>query len=215
MRGNMTQTFQRLPLSKQRRVLAAAADEFGEKGFENGSLDGIVKRADISKGGLYEYIRSKEELFLGAVDYCYAELYGFIQDCLEQDGAGISKAVVDVVERVAMLAIDYYLEHPREIGLLVYANRVQIPELKESINNIFFRRIEALFGNADFPEGYPRDRVVDILRNLFLKTRNAFLSGLYAKRDRDDLRREYMEEWRFLLGILRHGLQESSDIAKE
>ena len=49
----------------QRRIdlLNAAIDEFFEKGFSAARLDDIAARAGVSKGSVYLYFKSKEELF--------------------------------------------------------------------------------------------------------------------------------------------------------
>lgn len=44
-------------------ILAAALDEFSERGFESARLDDVAKRAGIAKGTIYLYFRDKEALF--------------------------------------------------------------------------------------------------------------------------------------------------------
>lgn len=66
-----------LPLQPRRRerrkdarpseILDAALDVFAEKGFAAAKLDDIAARAGISKGTLYLYFTSKEELLKGVV----------------------------------------------------------------------------------------------------------------------------------------------------
>ncbi len=65
----MKQTFNKLPIEKKQRVLNACIREFGEHGYDGSSMDRIIRAAEISKGGIYEYASSKEELFLGTVEY--------------------------------------------------------------------------------------------------------------------------------------------------
>lgn len=50
------------------RLLAAAAGEFGRVGFERASVDEISLAAGFAKGTIYNYFRSKEELFLAVVE---------------------------------------------------------------------------------------------------------------------------------------------------
>lgn len=50
------------------RLLAAAAEEFGRTGFERASIDGISLAAGFAKGTIYNYVPSKEELFLAVVE---------------------------------------------------------------------------------------------------------------------------------------------------
>jgi AcrR family transcriptional regulator len=46
-----------------RKLLDAAAHEFGEKGFHDTSISGITGRAGVALGTFYTYFDSKEELF--------------------------------------------------------------------------------------------------------------------------------------------------------
>jgi AcrR family transcriptional regulator len=65
---------QRTPIRWRRRkearpdeILAAALVSFAERGFAATRLDDVAARAGISKGTLYLYFRSKEELFKAVV----------------------------------------------------------------------------------------------------------------------------------------------------
>lgn len=54
---------------KRQRLVKAAMKEFGENRFEKASTNAIVKEAGISKGLLYHYFNSKEELYEYLCDY--------------------------------------------------------------------------------------------------------------------------------------------------
>lgn len=51
----------------RRRLLNAAEQEFGSKGYHGASVSSITQRADIAQGTFYLYFRSKEEMFLTLV----------------------------------------------------------------------------------------------------------------------------------------------------
>lgn len=53
---------------RRRALLAAALDEFVERGFTAARMDDIAARAGLSKGTLYLYFDSKEAIFAGLVD---------------------------------------------------------------------------------------------------------------------------------------------------
>jgi len=53
---------------RRQRLLEAALDEFFEKGFAAARMDDIAERAGLSKGSLYLYFKSKEDLFEALVD---------------------------------------------------------------------------------------------------------------------------------------------------
>ena len=51
----------------RRRLLIAAEQEFGNKGYHGASVSSITQRADIAQGTFYLYFHSKEELFVTLV----------------------------------------------------------------------------------------------------------------------------------------------------
>ena len=51
----------------RRRLLNAAEQEFGAKGYHGASVSSITQRADIAQGTFYLYFHSKEEMFVTLV----------------------------------------------------------------------------------------------------------------------------------------------------
>ena len=51
-----------------RKILDAALDEFGERGFSDGSIVGITQRANVALGTFYTYFDSKEAVFRALVN---------------------------------------------------------------------------------------------------------------------------------------------------
>ncbi len=49
--------------ARREAILAAALDEFAERGFEGARLDDVARRAGIAKGTIYLYFADKETLF--------------------------------------------------------------------------------------------------------------------------------------------------------
>jgi AcrR family transcriptional regulator len=50
-----------------RRLLDAAAGEFGERGYHDAAINGITRRAGVALGSFYTYFESKEEVFRALV----------------------------------------------------------------------------------------------------------------------------------------------------
>lgn len=51
-------------IQKKKYILKTAKDVFTEKGFKNVTMKDIVEACDISRGGLYLYFESTEQIFL-------------------------------------------------------------------------------------------------------------------------------------------------------
>lgn len=51
----------------EKRIIQSATKNFSKKGYANTSMNNIAESAKISKGGMYHYFSSKEELFLAVI----------------------------------------------------------------------------------------------------------------------------------------------------
>lgn len=54
---------------RKKLILNAALEVFAEKGYSSTSVEDIIKKADVSKGLIYTYFKSKEEIFLNLAEY--------------------------------------------------------------------------------------------------------------------------------------------------
>jgi AcrR family transcriptional regulator len=66
---------------KARTIVEAAALVFAERGFRSARMADVAERAGVGKGTVYEYFRSKEDLFLAVFDAFGA---GMLDDILAQ-----------------------------------------------------------------------------------------------------------------------------------
>lgn len=57
-------TFGQIPAAKREKVVNEAARLFAQRGFEGTDMAQLAKRAGVSKGSLYNYFESKEDLYL-------------------------------------------------------------------------------------------------------------------------------------------------------
>lgn len=53
---------------RRQEIMDKAFEVFSAKGYSNASMDDIVKHSGISKGGIYTYFKSKEEIFLAIAE---------------------------------------------------------------------------------------------------------------------------------------------------
>lgn len=69
----------------RRRIVQTACTLFGATGFTKTSMDDIVRVAGVTKGNLYYYFSSKEELGSAVLDETIAEQFGAEQGDGESD----------------------------------------------------------------------------------------------------------------------------------
>ena len=105
-----------------RKILDAALEEFGEKGFAEGSIVGITRRARVALGTFYTYFDSKEAVFRALVRGLSEQIKVCVAPALEAaDGA------LDA-ERRALVAYLKFVETHKEVYRLVDEAETVDPE---------------------------------------------------------------------------------------
>ena len=61
-----------------RRIMDSALAEFAGKGYGASSVNTICAAQDISKGIIYHYFNTKDELYLACVEECFCKLTDFL-----------------------------------------------------------------------------------------------------------------------------------------
>jgi len=79
------------PKNKEEAILAAAIKIFMEKGFAQSSIQVIADEAGIAKGTIYEYFKTKEELFIQAVKLHTSKLNDLIDNIVLSENTLIGK----------------------------------------------------------------------------------------------------------------------------
>ena len=110
-----------------RKVLEAAAIEFGERGYHDAAITGITQRAGVALGTFYTYFESKEEVFRALVrDMSHAtrqhiaEAVRDAPDRLTAERLGLEafigfvrkhRELYRIIEEAQFVADDVYREH--------------------------------------------------------------------------------------------------------
>ena len=92
----------------KRRIMDNALKEFAEKGYWGSSVNSICSARDISKGIIYHYFSSKDELYLECVTECLTNLTEYLKE-----NFSISEGKVeDKVEKYFSVRRDFFSLHP-------------------------------------------------------------------------------------------------------
>lgn len=203
----MKPLFFNIPDQKRDIIIDACIVEFGTCGYEKSSTDSIIKRAGISKGGLYEYISSKEELFLYVFEHAYKKLYDFIRDELLRQNLELPSDILERFKTVSGIAIDFYIAHPAYIRLIARTYRLNDHNLREKTQKIFMNQFNNIFGSINSTQlRYSKNRLTDLLIWLLAKTRDEFIDDLENTRDIKKLKQKYRKNWDFYLSVLETGI---------
>ena len=69
--------------SKKRELLAIAEKLFLEKGYEQTSIDDILRESGISKGGFYHYFKSKDDILSESINIIIEDAILYLQPIVE------------------------------------------------------------------------------------------------------------------------------------
>lgn len=117
--------------ARPQELLAAALDQFVERGYAATRLEDVAKRAGVSKGTLYLYFANKEELFKAVVRGTIVETIGEA----EQDAAVFEGHSADLLRAVLMRWWEQICSTPiAGITKLMLAEGNNFPELVQFHN---------------------------------------------------------------------------------
>jgi len=101
------------PAGSREKILQAALEEFAEFGFDGARMDGIVKRAGVSKNLAYHYFGGKESLFLEVMEQMYVRMRAHHADLEIRH-----MSPIEGMSQLVRHTFAHFVEHPEVISLL-------------------------------------------------------------------------------------------------
>ena len=96
-----------------RKILMAALEEFGERGFSDASIVGITRRAKVALGTFYTYFDSKEEVFRALVQDMSDQVRDHVAPALKDAKDGLD------AERLALAAFLRFAADNKEVYRII------------------------------------------------------------------------------------------------
>ena len=122
----------------RQKLLAAAEEEFGERGFHGASVSAITRRAGVAQGTFYLYFPSKEDILRELVRYMGAQL----REALSRAGEGLSQRLE--VERAGFHAfMRFSLAHKN-----LYRIVMQSQFVDEAVYREYYRTLAGAYASG-------------------------------------------------------------------
>src|SRR5690625_4938817 len=151
---------------RKNAILNAALKEFSTKGFDDASTNVIAKEAGISKGLMFHYINSKEDLFLFLYDYCADRINKEYIDLMNFN----EKDIFERLRQSYILQIDLLQQYPWIFDFIMMTDITNSDDvnkkLEERVNEKLSRCQEEMFEIVDeikFREGLNLERCKQII----------------------------------------------------
>jgi AcrR family transcriptional regulator len=152
--------------ASERRLdfINAAESLFNEKGFENTSIDDIVKRVGVAKGLFYYYFKSREELLAAIVDRILDDMERVVLEATNKEGLSAMQRLQDT-----LTSSDLILVRSSNLMKYFHEERNQALHLQLEVRSMRFLVpfMEAIIkqGVAEgiFHTPYPRETAIALL----------------------------------------------------
>jgi len=115
-----TKTYAGLPKQKQIKIFKAALNEFANKGYSMASTNSICKAANISKGSIFQYFSTKEDLFFFIVRKALSEVIKVYKADYQLDTDNLS--LKEIFMESCLQLIDIYENYPNHYKIYLRIN---------------------------------------------------------------------------------------------
>jgi AcrR family transcriptional regulator len=114
---------------RRRAILKAARKIFFEKGLQAASMDEIAEAAELSKGTLYLYFKSKEDLYVSLLEEGLAILRRMFEAV-----AARPLPADEALRQIGFTYYQFFKQYPDYFNILVFANaRVLHSQVSEEV----------------------------------------------------------------------------------
>lgn len=101
-----SETFFRLPDSKQQRIIKAIKEEIARSSYDDFSIGSIIRECSISRGSFYQYFHNKEDIYLYFISGYQKQIFERATDTLRHNGGDFFDAF-EVIYRFAVRMLCY------------------------------------------------------------------------------------------------------------
>jgi AcrR family transcriptional regulator len=201
--GSMAVISQPARAAKREAILAAAVAQFALHGYADTEMGAIGQAAGVAKGTLYLYFKSKEELFLAAVDHALQRLVEFVFEsivCLDDPVA---------IVRTSFRAIARFCAKNPEVIELMAAERAAFRDRKPP-RHLFHRDKNSPFFAEIIRRGMAQGAFRQVDPDLVVQTCGALIQGLILGARREGNLDQLVDRAEESLDLLLRGLLPSS-----
>lgn len=166
----------------RQRIFSAAMEEFGAAEYEAVTMDRICANHHISKGLMYHYYTSKDELFLLCVEDTFQKLKDYIEEHVQKpDGQN----TMETIRNFFMLRehfIELYPQCRRIFETALFHPPIHLAEeidhLHEPLTRLNKEYLKAVVAHMPLRQGIKPDSVIMMLEGIEFLIRSSDRRGL-------------------------------------
>lgn len=153
---------------KRKELLAVAERIFVDKGYEQASIDDILKASGISKGAFYHYFKSKEDVLVASIENLLDEAVAFLLPTVEDPNLdAMSKFKKFMTEKSEFQATK--LEYAALLGKLMQSDVYQqkyVMASSQKLVPLFAKILQQGKDEGVFDVAYPHETADLLIRTI-------------------------------------------------
>lgn len=193
----------------RRRIMDSALAEFSAQGYGASSVNSICSAQGISKGIIYHYFKTKDELFLACVEECFSLLTKYLSERM-QDGQGTAK---ERLERYFTCRMAFFASYPIYQRIFCEAIvsppehlKAEIHGCQEAFDTLNIKILEQILAQLPLRKEHTKEEIIDMFRQF-----QDFINAQYPAAALQGSEFEFQEaQCRKMLNILLFGIIEHS-----
>lgn len=186
------------------RILKAAMEEFGAKGYAAATIGTICGEHGIAKGLLYHNFTGKDDLYLACVSRCFDEVTAYLQQDMGSD-----------LHRYMERRLQYFSDHPLWAGVFFEAVlqppaalAADIRARKQAFDRLNRHIYRAALSGMTLRDGVTEEDALayyEIMQEMF---NGYFSSPAYAGKDFERIVAEHEDKLAKMLDFMLYGIAE-------
>lgn len=194
----------------RRRILESALAEFSEQGYGASSVNTISNGEGLSKGIIYHYFPTKDDLYLACVEECFQMLTGHLQSHTNMEG----QTAEERLEQYFRVRLDFFEQNPQYQRIFCDAVimppahlEASIQEKKAPFDSFNIDSLNRMLEPVSLRSDLSREDVVDTFRQY-----QDYINARYqmTRSEKIDIR-DHEESCRRALRILLYGVVERKE----
>lgn len=187
------------------RIIKAAMQEFGTKGYAGTTLNAICSEGGISKGLFYHNFSGKNALYLVCVSQCFTSLMAYLRE----------KAEIENLQICMELRFRYFAEHPLCARIFFEAVLQPPEELADKIRDCkrefdaFNKKIyQSVLSGLTLRQGITEADALDYYEMMQEMFNGYYSSPAYAGKDFQTIMMDHEERLAKLVDFMLYGIAE-------
>lgn len=192
------------------RIINSALKEFADKGYELASTNVIAKNAHVSKGLIFKYFKTKENLYIEsfakAVEQIQSEFKNFQNLSNEKD-------FFEILKSWGLKKLQLLYEKPVLSKFLLTSLDVPMnifEKIKSTYSKILEINISTLytsFSKLPLRKDIPKEKTFEFVMEIFKLFGDNYVKKFYQRSNElMEKREEIFRDWEFYLEIIKNGV---------